>query len=117
MFNIDDNFLQELGLGIIPQEEKDKMLAHIKQTLQDRIGTQVETRLDEAKLDEFDGVIGQNDQAAINAWLENNLPDYKQIVEEEMGKIRTDIEPQVAAIVQKFVANPDSSTATQDSAQ
>lgn len=115
--NIDNNYLEELGLGSIPQDEKDRMLADIRETLADRIGAQVETRLDEAKLDEFDGVIGQNDQAATNAWLENNLPDYKQIVEEEMKKIRADIEPQVAPIVQKFAVNPDSSTAVQDLAR
>jgi hypothetical protein len=29
MFQIDDKFLDQLGLGALPQEEKDKMKAHI----------------------------------------------------------------------------------------
>jgi hypothetical protein len=34
MFKLDNNFLIELGLGALPAEEKNKMLAHIYETLE-----------------------------------------------------------------------------------
>jgi hypothetical protein len=33
MFQLDDNLLQELGLGGLPVSEKNKMLGHIYDTL------------------------------------------------------------------------------------
>jgi hypothetical protein len=34
MFQLDDNLLQELGLGSLPPAEKNKMLGHIYETLE-----------------------------------------------------------------------------------
>ena len=38
MFKLDENLLIELGLGSLPPEEKNKMLAHIYETLEMRVG-------------------------------------------------------------------------------
>jgi hypothetical protein len=100
MVPIDNNFLEELGLGSVPQEEKDKMVAHIQLTLQDRIGAVMETKLNESQLDEFDNILSSGDIEATKAWLGTNLSDYDQIVQEEIRKIKEEIKPQVASIVQ-----------------
>ncbi len=80
------------------------MLAHIRDTLQTRIGTRVEAELGEEKANEFDSVISQNDPAVIKTWLETNLPSYQQIVDDEIAKIKSDIEPQVAGILHSQTA-------------
>ena len=37
MFRLDDNFLNELGLGALPTQEKNAMLRHILETLELRV--------------------------------------------------------------------------------
>lgn len=101
MAKIDDTFLEELGLSSVPQDEKNKMLVHIQQILQDRIGTIAEKTLSEEKRDELDRLAtGPDCPSSIAPWLEINLPGYQAIVEEEVRKIREEIKPQVASIVQ-----------------
>ena len=38
MFKLDNALLEELGLGALPAEEKNRMLAHIYETLEMRVG-------------------------------------------------------------------------------
>ena len=53
MFQLDDNLLRELGLGSLPPAEKNKMLAHIYETLELRVGMKLAEQMTDAQLDEF----------------------------------------------------------------
>ena len=78
MFQLDDNLLQELGLGSLPAAEKNKMLAHIYETLELRVGMNLARKMTDAQLDEFEGYIDKNDEPGALSWLETNFPDYKK---------------------------------------
>ena len=100
---IDDQFLQSLGLDGVNEDEKQRMITHIQETLQERIGARVETALqDEAKAQELDDLIANDNREAIKNWLAANVPNYQSIVTEETDKIKAEIQPQVAEIVQKY---------------
>lgn len=100
MFQLDDNLLQELGLGSLPAAEKNKMLAHIYETLELRVGMRLAEQMSDAQLDEFEGFIDRNDEAGALRWLETNFPDYKQVVAEELEKLKSEIKSQAPAIVE-----------------
>lgn len=100
MFQLDDNLLQELGLGSLPAAEKNKMLAHIYETLELRVGMRLAEQMSDAQLDEFEGFIDRNDEAGALHWLETNFPDYKQVVAEELEKLKGEIKAQAPAIVE-----------------
>lgn len=106
MVQIDDQFLDDLGLSSIPQDQKDLMRADITESLADRIGVKAEQVLSKDKLAELDGVINgaRGNQAVIDGWLVANLPDYQQIIDAEVAKIKEEISPQVAGIVGQFQA-------------
>jgi hypothetical protein len=130
MFQIDDKFLDQLGLGALPQEEKDKMKAHIYETLEMNVGMRLASGMSEAQLDEFEGFMSgdvshannylgrlnpnwQQDPAyqaqltqatqqganpetvtseyAALKWLETNFPNYKQVVAEELDKLKEEV--------------------------
>ena len=57
MFKLDDNLLQELGLGSLPVEEKNKMLGHIYETLEMRVGMKLAEQMTNEQLDEFESYI------------------------------------------------------------
>ncbi|MGH7237573.1 MAG: DUF5663 domain-containing protein, partial [Candidatus Saccharimonadales bacterium] len=88
-FTLDYNTLDELGLGALPPAEKKKMLAHILETLEMRVGTALANQMNDAQLDEFEHLmpsendapeaVSQKEQAALK-WLEANFPSYKDVV-------------------------------------
>lgn len=100
MFQLDDNLLRELGLGELPATEKNKMLAHIYETLELRVGMRLAEQMSDAQLDEFEGFIDRNDEAGALKWLETNFPDYKKVVADELEKLKGEIKTQAPQIME-----------------
>ncbi len=100
MFQLDDNLLRELGLGELPAAEKNKMLAHIYETLELRVGMKLAEQMSDAQLDEFEGFIDRNDEPGALKWLEINFPNYKQVVADELDKLKSEIKEQAPQIMQ-----------------
>jgi hypothetical protein len=117
MFQLDDNLLQELGLGGLPVSEKNKMLGHIYETLELRVGMRLAEQMSDNQLDEFEGFIDRNDEPGALHWLETNFPDYKKVVAEELEKLKGEIKAQAPAIIEatnaELQANAGQSQATQ----
>lgn len=100
MFQLDDNLLKELGLGDLPAEEKNKMLAHIYETLELRVGMTLAEKMTDAQLDEFEAFIDRNDEDGALKWLETNFPNYKDTVADELNKLKEEIKTQAPAIIE-----------------
>jgi hypothetical protein len=107
MFKLDNAFLEELGLGSLPPVEKNKMLAHIYETLEMRVGMKLAEQMSNEQLDEFESFINAKDEAGALKWLESNFPNYKQVVAEELDKLKAEISqvaPQIVAQSQENAA-------------
>lgn len=100
MFQLDDNLLRELGLGQLPAAEKNKMLSHIYETLELRVGMRLADQMSDEQLEEFERYIDANDEAGALKWLETNFPDYKSVVADELEKLKAEIRQQAPAIVE-----------------
>lgn len=114
MLKLDNNLLQELGLGSLPEDQKKAMLQHIYETLELRVGTQLANQMTDKQLEEFERFIdagGDNNQEQALHWLETNLPNYKQVVSDVFEALKVEIKqtaPQiVAASTQQIPQNPD----------
>jgi len=105
MFQLDDNLLKELGLGDLPADEKNKMLAHIYETLELRVGMKLAEKMTDAQLDEFEGYIDRNDEDGALKWLESNFPNYKDTVADELNKLKEEIKAQAPAIMKATLAH------------
>jgi hypothetical protein len=100
MIKLDDDLLNELGLGSLSPDDKKKMLAHVYETLEMRVGMKLAERMSDAQLDEFEQFINTNDEQGALHWLEANFPDYKDVVAEEFEKLKGEIKaiaPQILA--------------------
>ena len=91
MFKLDDDFLASIGLGALPDEQKQPMLQHIYETLELRVGMKLAEQMSDSQLDEFEGYIDRKDDAGALKWLESNFPNYKQVVAEELEKLKAEI--------------------------
>lgn len=99
MFKLDDNLLKELGLGELSPEDKRVMLGHIYETLEMRVGMTLAQQMTNEQLDEFESFIDSNDEAGALKWLETNFPNYKQVVADELEKLKNEIKQQAPQII------------------
>lgn len=77
MFQLDDQFLQDVGLGSLPDNQKKMFLDHFREQLELRVGTRLSEGLSDAQLEEFEAFIDRKDDK-VNAWLAANIPRYEE---------------------------------------
>lgn len=109
MLKLDNNLLQELGLGGLPEDQKKGMLQHIYETLELRVGTQLANQMTDQQLEEFEQFIdegGDGNQAQALQWLETNLPNYKQVVNEVFEALKAEIKQMAPQIMASSLAAP-----------
>jgi hypothetical protein len=76
MFQLDDKFLQDLGLDQLPPEQKQAFLAHIYSELELRVGTRLSDGLTDEQMTEFESFVDR-DSEKVYAWVAANTPDYQ----------------------------------------
>lgn len=76
MFQLNNQFLQDIGLGSLPEDQKKAFLAHFQEQLEIRVGTRLSEGLTDAQFDEFESFIDRN-MEKVHAWLQANAPDYQ----------------------------------------
>ncbi len=77
MFRLDDQFLKDIGLDGLPEEQKKPFLQHIYSELELRVGTRLSDGLSDAQLEEFEQIIDRK-QDKIMEWLSQHAPSYVQ---------------------------------------
>lgn len=111
MLKIDNNLLVELGLGSLPETEKNSLLKHIYETLEMRVGMRLADQMTNQQLDEFEQYFEAKDDAGAFKWLETNFPNYKDIVQQEFDKLKEEVRQAVPQILAASQASPANQTA------
>lgn len=109
MLKIDNTLLVDVGLGSLPDAEKNSFLKHIYETLEMRVGIRLADQMSNEQLDEFEQYFEAKDDAGAFKWLETNFPNYKEIVQEEFDKLKAEVAqsaPQILAASQAQAAAP-----------
>lgn len=75
MFQLDENFLQDIGLNDLPETQKKPFLQHIYDELELRVGTKLSDGMSDEQLEEFESIIDRKDDM-ISDWLAKNMPEY-----------------------------------------
>ncbi len=103
MLKIDNSLLVEIGLDSLPEAEKNSFLKHVYETLEMRVGIRLADQMTNEQLDEFEQYFEAKDDAGAFKWLETNFPNYKDIVQEEFDKLKSEVAqsaPQILAASQ-----------------
>lgn len=85
MFRLDEQFLKDIGLDSLPEEQKQPFLQHIYSELELRVGTRLSDGLSDEQLEEFEEIIDRK-QDKITAWLSAHAPQYTS--DEAFGKLQ-----------------------------
>jgi Protein of unknown function (DUF5663) len=91
MFQLDDNFLASLGLGDMLAEEKKAFLSYLYEELELRVGTVLSKGLSDDQLEQFEKLIDGGQQEEALTWLEQNCPNYRDVVKAELEKLKQEI--------------------------
>lgn len=82
----DDDFLSEVGLSNLPQDQKEAFLKQAKEELELRVGEKMSQGLSDAQIEEFEGIM-KNDQGVIRKVVSElgsdfrNDPIYQKLLE------------------------------------
>ncbi len=93
---LDEKFLQEMGLTAMPEDQKQKFLDYIQEELEIRVGERISRGLTETQLNEFDMI---TDPAEAAKWLEKNRPDYREIVSRTIDDLKEEIRANRAKLI------------------
>ena len=82
MKQFDQTLLNRLGITL-PDADMKELCSLLTTTHEIRIGEHMSQGLTDAQLCEFEALIDAQDDEAIAQWLDENRPDYQEIIEEE----------------------------------
>lgn len=103
MFQLDDKFLQDLGLDQLPEEQRQAFLQHIYEELELRVGTQLSDGMSDAQLEEFEAIIDKKEDV-ITGWIAQHAPEYHN--DEAFTRLQkaTGLDPNDPNLRDEFVA-------------
>lgn len=76
MFQLDDQFLADIGLGDLPEDQKKPFLQHTYDQLEYKVGIRLSEGMSDDQLAEFESIIDRKEDV-ITAWLMTNAPEYQ----------------------------------------
>lgn len=77
MFQLDDQFLIDVGLGALPEDQKKPFLQLTYDRLEYQVGIRLSEGMSDAQLEEFESIIDRK-MDVIDAWLTSKAPNYKE---------------------------------------
>lgn len=80
---ITKQLLDEAGIDLSDQDV-DALLAHLNQTLEERVGTEITESLSDDQLKALLDVQETGNDEAVGAWLEQNVPELQEITQDEI---------------------------------
>jgi hypothetical protein len=76
MFQLDDKFLEDVGLAGLPEDQKKPFLQHTYDQLEYKVGIRLSEGMSDEQLQEFESIIDRK-QDVITQWIATYAPDYQ----------------------------------------
>lgn len=94
MTRLDEQFLKDIGVTNTEGENAQRMIADLAATLQMRVGLIFASKLDDETLQKIDP-----EQDMTEAWLKEHIPDYEQIVSDELDAMKSELIEERKALI------------------
>jgi hypothetical protein len=76
MFQLDDQFLTDIGLADLPEDQRKPFLQHVYDQLEYRVGVQLSEGMSDAQLEEFEAIIDKKAEV-VDSWVANHAPQFE----------------------------------------
>jgi hypothetical protein len=77
MFQLDEQFLNDIGLADLPEDQRKPFLQHVYDQLEYRVGVRLSEGMSDSQLEEFEAIIDKNEEV-VNTWVANYAPNYAE---------------------------------------
>lgn len=84
MFELNEEFLKEVGIATMPEPARSSLVANIQKLMQNRLNLKLADQLSDEKVDELEHVSTSTDDA--RKWLGENYPKFESSAEYEQFK-------------------------------
>ena len=84
----DEEFLTEVGLQEMPENQKEVFLKYVEEEVQVRVGEKIAEGVSEEKLAEFEEI---DDSLEARKWLLRYKPDFEKIIDGVVDEIKKEI--------------------------
>lgn len=75
MFQLDDQFLTDIGLADLPEEQRKPFLQHVYDQLEYRVGIRLSEGMSDAQLEQFEAIIDKKPEV-VDTWITQYAPSY-----------------------------------------
>ena len=87
LVKLDDEFLASIGLADLSDEEKKEVLEDVRTALEAKVGVKLTQGLSDEQVDQFSNMLAGDDHNAALEWMETNIPNYREVVMQELDAI------------------------------
>jgi len=100
MFNLDEEYLRDLGIADMPEDMKKPLVEGLEKQIQDRVSLRIAERLTDEQLEELARLAESGDEEAQVKWLEEKVPNYDEIIREVLIEVKDEILAQRAQVLE-----------------
>ena len=86
-----ENIIKILGIESMPDERKVQIVNQVTELVLKRLMIRILEVLDEAKQKEFAALLEKGEQQGIAGFIQTNVPNFPQWMNEELQKIKGDL--------------------------
>lgn len=87
MLQLDKNWLTQLGITGLSDDDVQSLLQYVYSELELRVGMKLSENLTDDQLKEFEQLAVSGDDQKQLEWLEANCPTYKDVVKQELDRL------------------------------
>ena len=91
-FDLNPGVLWRLGYRNMTRQQVAAALQDVYETLELAVGKRISSTLNRSQLREFERLIDEGHEQGAIAWLENTVPSYRAIVQDEYDSLLTRLE-------------------------
>ena len=84
---IDENFLKEVGLSAMPEEQKRAFLEYVEDELDLRVGEKLTEGVSEEEIKAFE----EMDDIDALLWLKEHKPNFAEVVDQTINELKLEI--------------------------
>lgn len=103
MFQIDNTFLEDIGIAELPADRQQQLVEQIQQELSLRFGERLARIVDEDTMVEFTNIVDETSDAA-GVFLSQSMPQYRQTAEFLQLAHTADVPTDNEGVVREFAA-------------
>ncbi len=92
------NIIEELGLEILPDEQKLRLLDKMASLVETRLMIRVGEKLSETERAEFSNLMTEGDSEKIFAWLASHGINVEEWLLEEVGHLKSELREQAKTV-------------------